>query len=395
MPELYIPTLQTHKELEYLAQGFIMDVEEDNTPVLLIKFDASILTSIIKGCKLELVVGHPNLFQAGAILMIYDNVKNPLHIINSRLGAMHAAYQSFPNVILKLIEVRRVRIALFNEALMPVFSTVLEVKFDRIDWDSWLDGVFIEKRLVFKENILMFYPEQSDKGFIVEIINEDHSKKEMLNIISYDKSSGLATSAKPYSFSNYLTDGKHGYNQEFSLEETFIPFFIKGGNLFVSPKHSDGTEFTDFIILLEDAYILIESKFVMSQKQTKITAQLKKAVNQLKNADELIMYGELDLENKLLEQELLKRSVNLRICIFNDSINLNDKRCQSIILNYEKIDLPFFISMSYIKEMLVSIYLLSEERFLLNMKLNLMRYFREHQESDRPVIIMTSEHGNR
>lgn len=391
MPELYLPSPRTRDDLAKLVQGFIMDIEDDGTPILLFKFDAGVLTSLINGCRLELIVGHPAIFKSGVVIMIYDNEKNPLFLVNSNVGPIDETLVDFPKVIAKIVEQKIVKIGLFNEVLMPVFSTNLDVSFHSNDWHAWLAGTFAETALnPGGHHRMTNYPEQTDNGFLIKINNEDHSGKTMMNILFYDQLGETAKAGKHYNFSNYLTDGKHGYNQEQSLTNTLSPFFELDKYLFVSPLKIDGTEFTDFVILLENAYMLIESKFVVSQKPTKIVAQIQKAVKQLKASDEMILCGELNLQNKQLQEELLRRTVNLRICIYNDSINLTIERCQSVVSKYRKVDLPFFISVTGLKEMLANIYLMSEDMFRFNIEYNLKRFFIEHQKSDRKVIIITN-----
>jgi hypothetical protein len=238
-------------------------------------------------------------------------------------------------------------------------------------------------------NAITYYPEQSDYGFLIRLINSDHSGEKMVDVLMYDPAQNFANVINGrYNFADFLTDGKHGYHQEFSLHHTFSQFFNENENYFSAPLKTSGQEFTDFVILLDDAYLLIESKHVISAKQTKVSKQISKAAQQLKNSDELILDGTLSLQDSFLQQALLQRRINIRICIYNDAIKLTESKCTSIINEFEKVDLPMFISMSTIKEFLVGIYLMSSERFEQNVKENLMRFFIEHQQSEKTVLII-------
>jgi hypothetical protein len=77
MPELYFPSEDIHAKISSLVQGFWLEIEEDNTVVLLLKFEASIITKLISGCKFELVIRNPLLSKRSITLYVYDNPKDP------------------------------------------------------------------------------------------------------------------------------------------------------------------------------------------------------------------------------------------------------------------------------------------------------------------------------
>jgi hypothetical protein len=390
MPQIYMPSEASRLAMEDLVQGFIFDTDDLGDPVLMIKFDAAILTSIVKGCALEIIAGHPDVYPGGCVLMIFDNPKVPLFVYNVLHEINKAAGHTVAWQLEKLMKNKRIRVALFNELLMPVFSGEMEVTFSDADWQNWLSGQCLELKLdPCGPNTISYYPEQSDNGFLIRLINNDHSGEKMIDVLMYDPAHDFANVMNGrYNFGDFLTDGKHGYHQEFSLHHTFSQFFTENENYFPAPLKTNGQEFTDFVILLGDAYLLIESKHVISAKQTKVSKQISKAAHQLKNSDELILDGKISLQDSFLQQALLECRINIRICIYNDAIKLTDSKCTSIISEFEKVDLPMFVSVGTLKEFLVCIYLMSSERFEQNVKENLMRFFITHQHSEKTVLII-------
>lgn len=385
-----MPSEASRLAMEDLVQGFMFDTDDLGDPVLMIKFDAAVLTSIVKGCALEIIAGHPDVFPGGCVLMIFDNPKVPLFVYNIPQEMDTAVGPEVAWQLEKLIENKQIRIALFNELLMPVFSGELEATFNNADWQNWLSGQFREPKLDPRgPNAITYYPEQSNNGFLIRLINCDHSGEKMIDVLMYDPEKDFANVVDGrYNFADFLTDGKHGYHQEFSLHHTFSQFFTENENYFPSPLKTGGQEFTDFVILLDDAYLLIESKHVISAKQTKVSKQISKATQQLKRSDELILDGTLSLKNSMLQQALLQRRINIRMCIYNDAIKLTESKCKTIVSEFDKIDLPIFISVGTLKEFLVGIYLMSSERFKQNVKENLMRFFIEYQRSEKTVLII-------
>ena len=55
MADVYIPSGSAFKKIKDLVYGFWMDIDQNGDPILLIKLEPSLLTSIIGGCPIEII----------------------------------------------------------------------------------------------------------------------------------------------------------------------------------------------------------------------------------------------------------------------------------------------------------------------------------------------------
>jgi hypothetical protein len=393
MPEFYFASAISIKLLETLPTGFLIEFDEDGIPVLLLKFDNATLTQILKGVPLSLMLNNPNLTNKSISLIIYDNVQEPLWIDGNPPDNYDSAFPQFDIQAIQLIGHKEIKIALYNDLTIPIYSSALDLKYDLKEWDSWMakvynDPIFSEPLKITDYNENLWKYQQS---FNLKILNVDHTSEEKIKIAynQWEGDNAGKVSLKDYNFNDYLNiiDGKHGYNQELSIKHILSNYFTIDQEVFVSPLNTDGTEFTDFVILLDDAYILIESKFIISSKATNINSALRKAVNQLSLADQQIKENTISLKNKSLEAELLKRKFNLKLCFHNDNIVLQESKCKALIANFRKNQLPMFISVMVFNQFLAALYIKNQAYFKDNLEGNLVTAFGEFYEGEKSILI--------
>jgi hypothetical protein len=391
MPEFYFPGDKASRHLEEAPQGFILEFDEESMPVLLMKFDAAKLDSIIKGCAMELLINNPRLTASSLSLVIYDNKKYPCWADGVEDSSKDHVHIDFSPDAINLIGKQQIRIGLYNELRIPIYFAVVPMEFDLPKWEQWISAYYNDPTtLLFSKPSPGLTTQELYKGFSIPIANHDHSKKEKLNI-HFKLTEGFNAekiALKGYNFGDYADNGKHGYNQELSVKHILGTYFEIGKELFIGPKNADGTEFTDFILLLEDTYILFESKYVISTKSNKSTGALNKAVMQLNRADELIRSQKLEMEDPDLAEELISRKFNLKICLHNDSLYLSEEKCKPLIEKFEKRELPMFLSVSVLNQFLAGFHIKNEEYFHVNLKRNLVDRFRSFYSSDESVMII-------
>ena len=56
MPDIYLASEEIFENVKSLVQGFWLEVDSEKKVVLLLKFPAAIITSILKGCDLKIVL---------------------------------------------------------------------------------------------------------------------------------------------------------------------------------------------------------------------------------------------------------------------------------------------------------------------------------------------------
>lgn len=391
MPEFYSAGKEAYKQMEEIPQGFAFEFDDEGIPVLLIKFDIAILTSIIKGCPLEILINNPRLTQKSLSLVIYDNVKYPYWVDGVEDLSKDKVYTEFSSNVINLIGKKQIKLALYNEILMPVYFKTLTLSFDLSEWKKWITAFYNDPLTLLPPAPSMgLTTQQLYKGFCIPIGNVNHSGEQKLSI-NFSITEGVNAdklTVNGYNFNDYIEDGKHGYHQELSVKKILATYFEIGKELFVSPVNQNGTEFADFILLLDDTYIIFESKYVISTKPTKINSALSKAVEQLARTDRLIRDDELQLKNLDLTNELRSRKFNLKICLHNDSLYLTKSKCQSIIDKFDKMDLPMFMSVSILSQFLAAFHITNSAYFHLNLKVNLVNRFYDFYTSDEEIMIL-------
>ncbi len=391
MPELYFPSSKLITTISSLVQGFWLEINEQDEIVLHLKFEASILTKLITGCKFELVIRNPKILSRSVTLYIYDNYKDPLYVTWSEFGIEDKTFLGFDDTTLKLVESTKVRVVYYNHKNIPFFTKLLEKENMIENFKSWIYIVFNDLNPVSKVSDGYFIPENSLKGFLITIKNMDCSNDPKINFFTpletFEWGEDLSENDY-YNFDEYLVDGKHGYNQEISIKSFLYPFFEVNQELFYSPKMSNGNEFIDFLICHYNAVVLLESKNIISEKQTKLNKALIKAVNQLNSASKTILEGNVALENKDLENHLKQCDIVLRICLYNDSLNLLEGKTKNLVNSYDKHELPIFMSVRVFFQLVGHLKLSYGEKYKYNLIQNLVYLYEQFLENDEEIFLM-------
>ncbi|TXD50183.1 MULTISPECIES: hypothetical protein [unclassified Polaribacter] len=395
MPSLYIPSDKVLEKVNSLVQGFWLVIDDEGIPVLLMKFEASILTSLIAGCKIEMVVRNPKLENRGSTLYLYDKEKDPLWITWQKFGKEDKVYIGFDEVIIRLLQTEKLRVAYYNHHNEPVFTTVIDKKNTFNSFKEWVIDIYSSNELLEKVADGYYAPETKDKGFTINIENKDSSSEEKMTIFNPLK--GIEWNGElnesGYNFNNYLKDGKHGYNQEISIKGNLINYFTANEELYYSPKKIDGTELIDFLIHYKKATILIESKFILSEKQTKLNQAFSKAVTQLNEAEKIVRTDltKIENDNDIIEK-LTDNEVIIRLCLFNDSKTVNNEKLKNVIGKFEKTELPIFISCTTFFQLLGDIKIKNEEFYKYNTIQNLIFLYNEFLDDNECDIVVTKEY---
>lgn len=375
MAEFYYPSKENTLNLLLTApQGFQIEFSENGEATLFLKFDMAVLIAIIKGCKLRIKILNPFYEEVPYILEILDNANIPLYIESTGKTENNSLH---PDIGL-LLPLKEIKISLLNELTSPIygFSTILD--FNVNDYKFWLNNIEDKN------------PEKSNKEFIIDIKNRDHSSEpKFISITNINDEANSKLINSVINVDDYLTDGKHGYSQESSIKHILESHFILDKELFISPNYADGTEFCDFIVLLERCYILIESKFVISSKRTREAQQIKKGVNQLFRAHSDILDKSTILENKGLQMELQKRNYPLKILIHNGSLTLDQQKCAAWLSYSNKMHLPMFVSVNTLNHFINVLYLKNPSHFKSNLDYNLFKIFQRYYfEDNQPDFLI-------
>ncbi len=395
MPDLYIPSDTVFEKVRSLVQGFWLEIDDEGIVVLLMKFEASILTSLIAGCKIQIVIRNPKLEKRSATLYIYDRKKDPLWVTWQEFGKEDKVYIGFDELIIKLLQSKKLRVAYFNTHSEPVFTTILEKKDNFDSFKNWIISIYNSTELLEKVDDGYFTPETEIKGYTVNIENRDSSSEDKMTIFNpfKDIEWNGKLNESGYNFNNYLKDGKHGYNQEISIKGNLVNYFTGNEELYHSPKKTDGTELIDFLIHYKKATILIESKFIISEKQSKLNQAFSKAVKQLNDAEEIIKTDLTKIENeyKIIEK-LANNEVIIRLCLYNDSKTINSENLKNIVEKYSKKDLPIFISCTTFFQLLGDIKIKNDKFYKYNTIQNLIFLYNDFLEDDKRDILIVKEY---
>jgi hypothetical protein len=390
MAEFYNPSSDTLQKVFDLVQGFYLEKDENGTIVLLLKFEASVLTSLIKGAQIELILRNPKISLRTITLYVHDHPESPLWTTWHEFGKEDSNFKGFDKIAIALLKATQIRVVYYNEMNISVFTKILEKKNQFNEFEIWNNNFKNSKTKYELVSDGYFLPEDSSKGFQIKIKNKDFSKEDKLKISSYtqtlDWGENSINDKGYYNINDFLDDGKHGYNQELSIRANLTRYFSPNQELYHSLLKADKTELTDFLIEYRNAVIIIESKYILSGKQRQLNSAFVKAVNQLNNAEKIIFTQTELIENTQLSKRLKSCKIIIKICLYNDNIMLNQKNTKNIVEKYSKAELPIFISVASFSQMLGEIYLLNSETFKFNILQNLITMYENHLESNDKIF---------
>lgn len=393
MPQVYMPTGSTYEYLKGLLYGFYLEIEKSGTIVLIVKLEAAHLMSIINGCQIELFVRNPHIDKRSCTLYVFDLPNDPVYVTWRQFGEPHAVAKDLDDVIYKLAtETKTIKLALFNELSHPIFTTDIPIQSSPEDFHKWLYRIYNddEYQNVVKDIDGNYFPESDLKGYPIKLLNRDHSNEPMMQILApeYEDAWRQNQSSKKGSFklSDYQGDGKHGNLQELSITNILSRLLEVNKDFFVSPKNLDGTEFTDFVIINNNAAIVIESKYVISTKSTKKLAAIIKAIKQLNRVEDTILDKQVALTDTHLTELLQKVSVVIKLCILNDRIILSDEKCTAVTQQFDKSEMPVFISNTGFGQLLGGLWLKNKPFISHNLFFNIIQLYKEYLENDEEKI---------
>ncbi len=350
------------------------------------------LTSIINGCPIEIVLRNPNIAVRTCTLYAYDILTNPYCVTGENFSDEDKAVRGFDEIVMKLLTKPQIRVVLYNEFSHPIFTTFLELDYSADEFSSWLLKVqsHDEFKNVPKDVLGIYFPENERTGFRVKVLNKDNSKEKKLIIISpdydYDVQSEAIIKHGAFNYDDYAGDGKHGYWQELSVLNNFLRLLKPNVDFFVSPKQVDGNEFADFLVIYKNACIIIESKYVISDKTTKRNAAIKKAVEQLDRAEKLIKNKEARLVDDVFAKLIDRVNFVVKICLVNDKTILDEANSRNIIQQYQKEELPLFISVSGFFRVLTELRLKNEGQFMFNIVYNFGQWYHNFIHSEERIL---------
>lgn len=392
MPDVYMPGESLRQKINNLVQGFYLDVSDDNEIVLILKCEAATITSLIKGCPIDIILRNPKLSKRSLTVYVYDNPTKPLWVTAESFSEESKDFMHFDQIAIDLLKAEKIRVAYFSEMNIPVFTTVLTKKNVLSDFIVWNEKL---AELEYSSEPITdgyFLPENELKGFRIKITNRDCSKDEKLKISPIEEletwGEKSLNNSDYYDHNDFVSDGKHGYNQELSIRSILSRYFEPHYELFHSPLKTDNTELTDFLVEYKHAIILFESKYILNGKQRQINKLLSKAVNQLNLAERTVIQYQNNVKDEGLREKLKNIEVVLRICLFNGNVILTEKNMQNIIQQFNKEDLPIFISVSAFSQFLGTVRQLSEDRYKFNIIKNLLRHYEEYMDSFEDILII-------
>lgn len=392
MPDIYIPSQELYEKISSLVQGFYLEVNRDKEVVLLMKYEASVTSSLMQGCNIDLVVRNPKLSKRTTTIYIHDHPESPLYTTGECFSIESENFEGFDEVIIEFLKAENIRIVYFNEMNLPFFTAKVRKENLYDEFLVWLQSIN-DNPTIFERVINgNFSPENNIKGFSVKILNENFSKADTLKIYPMDHLEEWGDDAinkdSYYDFKNFTSDGKHGYNQELSIRANLQRYFKPNNELFHSPLKIDDTELSDFLIEYEKAVIIIESKYILSDTQRQLNKMLLKGVNQLNKAEEIIINSIEILKDSSLKERLSHCEVILKICLHNDNIILNRHNTRNIVANFNKEDLPIFISVATFSQFLGTVKLLNEEHYKYNIIQNLLNIYGGFLNSFDDILIL-------
>ncbi|MGY5353493.1 hypothetical protein [Wenyingzhuangia sp. IMCC45467] len=365
---LYNYDEKTLERLENLPQGFYINYDSEKEIVLSLKGTAGLVTSIIKGCPINLYL---NKKDSLVTLYIIDNKINPQYFVGNNFSKLDNEFKNFESVVIELIKSIKFRLIILNDANYQIVNTLIEKENYLDHFKNWINN--------------------NNEEFEINLSNKDFSNEEKityLDLIKNDTWDNNLINDKPYyNFNEYIENGSHGYNQEFSIRTFLSNFFEPNIELFPSLFKKNGEELTDFLITYKKAVVVIESKYTISPKQTKFNSAISKAINQLQLVKNLIYENPNCINNELVVKELLDFQVILNICVFYDNGRNLTKSFQNFRENYDINILPIFISVIILNQIMSYIKINDNENFKYYIINNFLRIKKEYMEKNEIIII--------
>ncbi|GAK91815.1 hypothetical protein JCM19297_1696 [Nonlabens ulvanivorans] len=365
---LYNYDKKTLEKLQSLVQGFYLSYDSEKKVVLSIKSTAGLITSMIKGCPINLSL---NKRESLINLFVIDNKNNPQYYRGNGFSKLNNEFENFESIVIDLIKSINFRLVILNEANYQIINTNIKKKNSINTFKDWVNNLTEE----FEINL-------SNINFINEkkIIYLDSIKSEIWN-------DNLINNKPYFNFDEYLENGTHGYNQEFSARTILSEFYEPNLELFPSLQKTNGEELTDFLVLYKKAVVIIESKYTLSPKQTKFNDAISKSIKQLNLVENIIIETPNLIDNNFVKKELLDFQVILKICVFYDNGRDLTKAFQNIRKKYNIEVLPIFISINILNQFMSYLKILNNKEYKYNIIKNLLKIRIEFIKKNKMVVI--------
>ena len=360
---------------------------------MLLKLEPALTMSVIEGKPMSVIIRNSNLDHRGSTLYIWDDKSRPAFIAGNSFGAEDATWKGFDQWAIKFANrANEITVCFFNHNNHNFFSAKLKIESNPADFEAWLFKVYNDPE--YKDERLKpirgdFTPEEVRKGFELKIANVNNEQSPKIKFSAPEYKAGALKhplTQKPYfDYADYLKDGKHGTLQEISLTSKLEVLFTTDHQLFISPRYENGLEFTDFLLFDGDCVMVIESKFILSDKPTKRHSNISKAINQLMRVELQVKRKKCKLQGEQLQKMISRMNHVLKICVINDRISFDDPYASLLAKQFEKPDLPIFISITDFTNLLTGLNLKNPDCLSYNLFSNLIRYYVEFLNSDRKV----------
>jgi hypothetical protein len=378
--------------IKRLNFGYYFDFV-DGSVCLLLKLEPSLMMSVIEGKAMSIIIRNSNLDPRGSTLYIWDDKNRPAFIPGNSFGLEDGACKGFDQWAIKLASMaNEITVCFFNHNNHNFFSTELKIESDHAGFEAWLFKVYNDPG--YKDERLKsirgdFTPEDVRKGFSLKILNVNNRQSPKIKFGAPEYKAGALKhplTQKPYfDYADYLNDGRHGTLQEMCLTSKLDVLFKTDHQLFVSPRYENGLEFTDFLLFDGDCVMVIESKFILSDKPTKRHSNISKAINQLMRVELEVKRKNCKLQGEQLQEMIGRMNHVLKICVINDRIDFDDAYASLLAKQFEKPDLPIFISITAFTNLLTGLNLKNPDCLSYNLFSNLISYYVEFLDSDRNI----------
>lgn len=365
---LYNYDKNTFEKIQGLPQGFYLSYDSEKKVVLSVKSLAGLVSALVQGCPINLALTKDEKLTT---LYIIDNERNPQYFKGNNFSKCDNKYGNFETIVIDLIRSTKFKLIILNETHYQIVNANInkENSFDL--FNEWLHS--------------------KEKEFEIQLSNISFSNEKKLIYIDSFKNKiwdNNLINDKPYfNFDEYLENGKHGYNQEFSIRNILSQFYQPNVELFPSIFKLNGGEFLDFVIIYEKAVVLIESKYTISPKQTMFNKAITKAIKQLNSAEKIIFEEPNLIDNDLVKKELLNFQVILKICVFYDDGRNLRNAFQNISQNYDPQTLPLFISIDILNQFTSYLKMLNSNNYKYNIIENLLRVRIEYRKKNKIIVI--------
>lgn len=195
---LYNYDKSTFEKIQTLVQGFYLSYDSKKNIILTIKSHSGLISSIVKGCPINLYLTK---YDKLTTLYIVDNERNPQYFKGANFSNDDIEFKNFESIVINLIKATNFTLIVMNETHYQIVNANITKENSFKLFNDW---VYNEEKV--------FEIQLSNINFI--------NDKKLFYIDSFKNKiwNGNLINKKPYfNFDEYLENGNHGYHQEFSF----------------------------------------------------------------------------------------------------------------------------------------------------------------------------------